>query len=181
MLRTTKAATALVLAGAVTAGCGGDAGDLFDLGGDGAEPADETGEVADGLAEPPDGPATDPDTPEVPDWDGPNDLDLEFDEFRAVVREAFDDNDTGRGSSNMWPAPTVDVEVRAGSMSEAELVASCEELTGWLFERPQEEAIGPVIVQVSERESGADLADGRLVVVNQNLIPREQRGSCETL
>lgn len=101
MLRATTTVTALALVGAVTAGCGGDASDRFELGGDGDVPVDEVGEVdalddlADGLDEPL------PDTPVVPDWDGPNELDLEFDELRAVVAEVFDDNDTGRGSSNM--------------------------------------------------------------------------------
>lgn len=177
MLRATTTVTALALVGAVTAGCGGDASDRFGLGGDGDVPVDQAGEVDDLAAEPADIDTT----PTAPDWDGPNELDLEFDELRAIVAEVFDENDTGRGSSNMWPAPMVEVEVRAGSMAEAEILAACEALTDWLFERPEEQAVGPVLVQISERGSGERLEDGELVAVNQDLIPREQRGACESV
>lgn len=174
MLRRTTAATALT-AGLLTAACGGDAGDLFDEGGGVADPAD------DGVTEtvPVDDQFDEFDDPDVPDWDGPNELSLEFDEFRVAVREAFDDNDTGRGTSNMWPAPTVDVEVRPGSMTDDEILAACEALTDWLFERPEDEAIGPVFVQISQRESDAMMEDGELIAVNEELIPREERGVCQ--
>lgn len=169
MLRTTKAvtATAAVLAVGVAAGCGGDDGGLFD----------EAGDVSD-FDDLDDFDDFDDAGPDV-DWDGPVELDLDFDELRAVVTEEFDGADVGRGSAQWGTYAEVFVDVRAGELSDDELLAGCEGLTDWLFERPEDEALGPVIIEVREDESGTALDEFDVVLVNDGLIPREERGSCE--
>lgn len=180
MLRTTKAATAtaVVLAVGVAAGCGGDDGGLFDEGDADVDDLDDFDDFDDfDDLDDFDDFASD-DGPDV-DWDGPVELDLDFDELRAVVTEEFDGADIGRGSARWGTYAEVFVDVRAGELGDDELLAGCEGLTDWLFDRPEDEALGPVIIEVGEGESGMASDEFELVVVNEGLIPREERGSCE--
>ena len=170
MLRTARTATAAVLAVGVIAACGDDDGDPLAGGGDiDLDDFDDPSDFDD-FGDPADGPGA--------DWDGPVELDLDFDELRDVVSDAFDGADIGRGSARWGSYAEVFVDVRLGELSEADLLAGCEGVTEWLFERPEDEAVGPVVVEVSEGETGTPSDEWDLVVVNDGLIPREERGSC---
>lgn len=114
----------------------------------------------------------------VTGFDGPVVLDLDFDELSDVVSDAFQGEDSGRGSARWGGNAEVFVDVREGELTIDEILAGCEELTDWIFAQPEDVAHGPVAIEVSERDTTS--ADETLVVVNEDLVAGEDRGSCRT-
>ena len=112
-------------------------------------------------------------------WDGPVVLELDFEELREVVSEAFLGEDAGRGSARWGTYAEVFVDVREGELTTEEILAGCEELTDWIFAQPEDVAHGPVVIEVSELDTTTGTAgDEVLVVVNEDLVAGEDRGGC---